>query len=82
MEKIEITLATEGIPLSLLITQVSEKLDSDPIEHRIRLTKFQRKKGSLHLEYEILRDTVPSPEKQNDVPPDSPIGKDIQSIDI
>ncbi len=59
MDKIEITLATENIPLSVQITQVSEKLKSDPMEHRLRLTKFKRKKGSLHLEYEILRDTVP-----------------------
>ncbi len=68
MEKIKITLATENIPLSVLIAQVSKKLNSDPMKHRIKLTKFQRNKGSLHLEYQILRNTAPPPEKQNDIP--------------
>ena len=77
MEKIKITLATENIPLSMQIAQVSEKLNSDPMKHRIRLTKFQRNKGSLHLEYEILTldkptksDNLDRPEKQDDIPPE------------
>jgi hypothetical protein len=54
MEKIKITLATEGLPLSALIAQVSEKLDYNAWEPRLRLTKFKRGKDVLHLEYEIM----------------------------
>jgi hypothetical protein len=68
MEKIEITLATENIPLSMQITQVSEKLDYNAWNPRLRLIKHKRKKDVLHLEYEMLRGTVPPLEKQYDVP--------------
>ena len=54
MEKIKLTLATENIPLSMQIAQVSEKLDYNPWEPRLRLTKFKREKDVLHLEYEIM----------------------------
>ena len=51
MEKIEITLATENIPLSMQIAQVSEKLDYNAWNPRLRLIKHKRKKDVLHLEY-------------------------------
>ena len=68
------------VPLSELVAQVSQKL-ADNRKDDIRLKKYQyrRKKGILHLEYEVMKgpgkttksDNSPDlSEKQDDVPPE------------
>ena len=79
MSKIEITIPTIKIPISELVAQVSQKL-ADNTKDNLRLKKYQyrRKKGILHLEYEILKVSGESieggnldlSEKPDDVPPE------------
>jgi len=68
MENIKITLPITEIPISGLIAQVSQKLHSDcnPKKDRLRLKKYQRNKGVLHLKYEILKDTDTSTQGDDD----------------